>query len=52
MSAEIQIPSIIKMGSSLFAEVPGILKRLHCSRPMIVTDPFLVSQGRAAALKG
>jgi alcohol dehydrogenase class IV len=50
-AAEIQIPSIIKMGSSLFAEVPAILKRLNCTRPMIVTDAFLVSQGRAGELK-
>jgi alcohol dehydrogenase class IV len=50
-TAEIQIPSIIKLGSSLFSEVPGILKRLNCTRPMIVTDAFLVSQGRAGELK-
>jgi len=50
-AAEIQIPSIIKLGSSLFPEVPGILTRLNCRRPMIVTDAFLVGQGRAGELK-
>jgi alcohol dehydrogenase class IV len=50
-TAEIQIPSIIKLGSALFCEVPGILRRLNCTRPMIVTDAFLVSQGRADELR-
>ena len=25
--------------------MPGILTRLHCTRPLIVTDPFMVQQG-------
>src|SRR5262245_6603365 len=49
--ADIQIPSMIKVGSSLLPEVPDILKRLNCSRPLIVTDAFLVKQGRAAELR-
>ena len=51
MSAEIQIPPIIKVGGGAFLEVAGILARLNCARPLIVTDAFLVSQGRVAALK-
>ena len=51
MTADINIPSIIKLGSGLFPEVPGILTRLNCSRPMIVSDAFLVKQGRVAELK-
>lgn len=51
MSAEIQIPSIIKIGSGSFSEVAGILTRLHCTRPLLVTDAFLVSQGRVGELK-
>jgi alcohol dehydrogenase class IV len=50
MTAEIQIPSIIKIGSGILCEVPGILRRLNCTRPMIVTDAFLVRQGRAGEL--
>ena len=51
MSAEIQIPPIIKIGSGAFSEVAGILARLNAHRPLIVTDAFLVSQGRVGELK-
>ncbi len=51
MVADIQIPSIVKIGSPLFPEVAGILKRLHCVRPLIVSDAFLVRQGRVEDLQ-
>lgn len=51
MTADIQIPSIIKIGGGCFAEVPAVLERLHCRRPMIVTDAFLVSRGLPQELK-
>lgn len=51
MSAEIQIPGIVKVGGGAFSEVAGILARLKCARPLIVTDAFLVSQGRVGELK-
>jgi alcohol dehydrogenase class IV len=42
MSAEIQIPSILKIGGGSFAEVATLLLRLQCRRPLIVTDPFIL----------
>jgi alcohol dehydrogenase class IV len=50
VSAEIQIPPIIKFGSGLLAEVPEVLSRLGGRRPLIVTDPFMVTQGLAGRL--
>ena len=51
MTIEIQIPSIIKVGGGSFAEVPSVLTRLQCKRPLIVTDAFLVSRGLAEKLR-
>ncbi len=50
MAAEIQIPPIIKFGSGLLPEVPELLRRLGCTRPLIVTDPFMVQQGPPGVL--
>jgi alcohol dehydrogenase class IV len=51
MTAEIQIPAIMKIGAGAFSEVGPILTRLRCCRPLIVTDPYLVSCGLAARLQ-
>jgi alcohol dehydrogenase class IV len=51
MTAEIQIPSIIELGGGSFAEVPSVLARLQCKRPLIVTDPFLMSRGLPERLR-
>ena len=51
MTADILIPPIIKIGSGSFLEVPSILSRLNCHRPLIVTDPFFVSQGLPAKVE-
>jgi alcohol dehydrogenase class IV len=51
VTAEIQIPPIIRFGSGLLGEVPGILARFNATRPLIVTDAFLVQQGRVGELK-
>ncbi|MGA2538966.1 MAG: iron-containing alcohol dehydrogenase [Terracidiphilus sp.] len=51
MVAEIQIPAIMKIGAGAFSEVGSVLLRLHCARPLIVTDPFLVSCGLAERLR-
>ena len=51
MSAEIRIPSIVKIGGGSFAEVAGLLLRLQCRRPLIVTDPFLMSSGLPKRLR-
>jgi alcohol dehydrogenase class IV len=45
MAAEIQVPPIIRFGSGLLPEVPAIAGRLRCTRPLIVTDRFMVEQG-------
>jgi alcohol dehydrogenase class IV len=51
MTSEIQVPPIIKLGGGSFTEVPALLQRLNCARPMIVTDPFLVSTGLPGQLR-
>jgi alcohol dehydrogenase class IV len=45
VAAEIQIPAIIKFGCDLLPEVAAIAGRLGCTRPLIVTDRFMVEQG-------
>src|SRR5437763_878213 len=50
MSFEIQIPSILILGGGAFVRVPEVLTRLRCARPLIVTDPFLVSTGLSTRL--
>ena len=50
MTVEIQIPSILKVGGGCSGEVPAVLKRLGCKRPLIVTDTFLVKSGLARTL--
>jgi alcohol dehydrogenase class IV len=39
--AEIRFPPILKIGGGSFATVAALLPRLHCKRPLIVTDSFL-----------
>ena len=51
MMAEIQIPALMKIGAGAFSEVASILTRLKCSRPLIVTDAFIVSCGLAEKLQ-
>jgi alcohol dehydrogenase class IV len=50
VSAEIQVPPIIKFGAGLLPEVPEVVARLKCQRPLIVTDPFMVKQGPPGVL--
>ena len=45
MAADIQIPPIINFGAGLLGEVPDVARRLGVARPLIVTDPFMKSQG-------
>lgn len=45
MSADILIPPTIKIGSGAFLDIPAIVSRLNCRRPLIVTDSFIVSLG-------
>jgi alcohol dehydrogenase class IV len=50
MPADIQIPPIIKFGAGLLGEVPDLVKRLGCARPLVVTDRFMVAAGPPGAL--
>lgn len=45
MATEIQIPPIVKFGAGLLPEIPEVVGRLGCKRPLIVTDAFIVKQG-------
>ena len=51
MATEILTPPILKFGSGLLAEVPALLTRLNCKRPLIVTDGFLLKQGAPGILR-
>ena len=51
MPVDIQIPRIIKLGSGAFYETAGILANLKCSRPLIVTDTYLLGCGLAGKLQ-
>jgi alcohol dehydrogenase class IV len=51
MTAEIQIPPLMKIGAGAFSGVALILSTLNCSRPLIVTDAFLASCGLAEKLR-
>ena len=50
VTTEVQVPPIIRFGGGVLAEVPAIAIRLHCARPLIVTDPFMAKQGQPAIL--
>lgn len=51
MTAEIRIPSILKIGGGSFAEVSSLLVRSGCQRPLIVSDPFMMKSGLAQTLE-
>ncbi len=51
MTAEIRIPSVLRIGGGSFAEVHILLRKLGCRRPLIVTDPFMVKSGLVARLQ-
>jgi alcohol dehydrogenase class IV len=51
MIADVQIPAMLKIGAGAVGEVPGMLQRLGCKRPMIVTDAFLMKTGLADKLR-
>ncbi len=38
-------PRIMLVGGGSIAELPGVLRRLGLERPLVVTDPFMVSSG-------
>ena len=45
MAATITMPRLMAVGGGALAELPGTLQRIGLSRPLVVTDPFLVHSG-------
>jgi alcohol dehydrogenase class IV len=43
--ATITMPRLMAVGGGALAELPGTLQRIGLSRPLVVTDPFLVHSG-------
>src|SRR6266446_5828292 len=46
----ITMPRLMAVGGGALAELPGILQRLGLTKPLIVTDPFLVRSGHLGRL--
>jgi len=51
MSAEIRIPSILRIGGGSFGDAGALLVQLGCKKPLIVTDPFLMKTQLAERLQ-
>jgi len=51
MAADIQLSPILKIGSGSSFELPAMLGRLSCARPLIVTDPFFMGHGLPGRLR-
>ena len=45
MTATIVSPRIMLVGGGAVAELPGVLAKLGLSRPLVVTDPYMVGSG-------
>jgi len=45
VAATITMPRLMAVGGGALAELPGTLQRIGLSRPLVVTDPFLVHSG-------
>jgi alcohol dehydrogenase class IV len=52
MAAIITTPRLMAVGGGALAELPSMLARLGLTRPLIVTDPFLVSSGHLEQATG
>jgi alcohol dehydrogenase class IV len=52
MAAIITTPRQMAVGGGALAELPSMLARLGLTRPLIVTDPFLVSSGHLERATG
>ena len=45
MAPIITMPRLMAIGGGALAELPGTLQRLGMTKPLIVTDPFLLRSG-------
>jgi alcohol dehydrogenase class IV len=52
MAAIITTPRLMAVGGGALAELPSLLARLGLTRPLIVTDPFLVGSGHLERATG
>jgi alcohol dehydrogenase class IV len=52
MAAIITTPRLMVVGGGALTELPSMLARLGLTRPLIVTDPFLVSSGHLERATG
>jgi alcohol dehydrogenase class IV len=51
MQADIEVPPLLTIGGGSFGQVAKVLERLKCSRPLMVTDPFLMMTNVAEKLQ-
>ena len=49
--ASIALPRILRIGGGASKQLPEVLASLGLSRPLIVTDAYLVSSGRVTDLE-
>ena len=49
--ASIALPRILRIGAGASRQLPDVLATLSLSRPLVVTDAFLLESGRAAELQ-
>ena len=52
MATQIMLPRTMRIGAGAIAEVGELVSQLGARRPLIVTDPFMVSTGVAAVVEG
>ena len=45
MTAAIYLPQILRIGGGVSKELPQAMADLGVSRPLIITDPFIASNG-------
>ena len=45
MSAAIVSPRLMLVGGGATSELPGVLAKFGLTRPLVVTDPYMVSSG-------
>lgn len=51
MSHNILLPRIMEIGHKAREKIPAILASLHCSKPLIITDPMMVKLGYISDLQ-
>lgn len=52
MTTQIMLPRVLRLGGGSIAEIGSLSASLGLRRPLIVTDPFMVSSGVAGVVEG